>query len=91
MYAKGRKKGTVRFSLNVPAGARRVEVAGEFNDWSPKRMRKSKDGAYVSTVEISRPGSYQYKYLVDSQWMTDPDNGTSVLGPLGINSVAEVE
>ncbi len=91
MYTKGRRKSTIRFSLKPPAHVKTVQLAGDFNNWVPARMRKLPDGTFVSTVRVQQGGSYQYKYVVDSQWTTDPDNGEYVSGPVGMNSVAMLE
>ena len=90
MYAKGRRKGTVRFSLTPGDGARRVELTGSFNDWQRLPMRRQKDGSFVKVVELA-PGTYEYKFLVDGQWRGDPDNGDWAVNPYGtVNSVAIV-
>ena len=73
MYEKGRTKGTVRFALRVDAGARAVEVAGDFNDWEPIAMIKRKDGTFVRHVPVGLE-SFEYKFLVDGQWIKDPDH-----------------
>jgi 1,4-alpha-glucan branching enzyme len=90
MVTKGRKKGTVRFVLVPSNGASRVEVAGDFNAWQPEAMRKQKNGAFVRIVPIEAP-SAEYKFVVDGEWRTDPDNPEWALSDLGtINSVAHV-
>jgi len=90
MYGKGRKKGTVRVSLQA-GGAKSVAVAGSFNGWAPVRMRRQKSGAFVSNV-AAEPGSYEYKFIVDGDWQVDPDNSAWSLNPHGtLNSVMVVE
>lgn len=91
MYGKGRKKGAVRFSVHANGGAKSVAVVGTFSDWKPVRMRKQKDGSFVANVE-AQPGSYEYKFIIDGNWVVDPDNGAWALNPYGtLNSVAVVE
>ncbi len=92
MVSKGRKKGTIRFAVRPPRkGIRDVAVAGDFNGWAPMPMRKQKNGDYVAIVEAP-PGAHQYKYVVDGEWVTDPDNSSMAVNTLGtLNSVAEVE
>ncbi|MHC4984021.1 MAG: isoamylase early set domain-containing protein [Planctomycetota bacterium] len=90
MFAKGRKKGTVRFSVRPPSGEKKVELAGDFNGWRPARMRRQKDGNYVCLVSL-RPGTYEYKFVLGGQWSVDGDNGNYALNPYGtLNSVATV-
>ena len=91
MFQNGGKKGTVRFSVRPNGGVKKVHLAGSFNDWKPVAMRKQKDGSYVCLATIS-PGTYEYKFIVDGEWMVDPDNGAWALNPYGaMNSVAKVE
>ena len=82
MYGKGRKKGTVRISLQPGDAARKVAVAGTFSDLQPVRMRKQKSGEFVVNVE-ARPGNHEYKFLVDGDWQVDPDNSDWALNPYG--------
>ncbi len=91
MFKKGRKKGTVRFSVTPANGVKKVCLAGDFNDWEPVTMRKQKNGSYAVTVPIE-PGSHQYKFKLDDQWLLDPENHTHSANSFGtLNSVAVVE
>jgi 1,4-alpha-glucan branching enzyme len=90
MVEKGRKKGTLRFSLEAN-GSGKVELAGDFNDWQPSRMRKNKQGRYVAVVPVP-PGVYEYKFIVDGDWITDPETHTWAMNPYGtMNSVAQMD
>ena len=90
MVTKGRRKGTTRFSVKPGDGARKVCLAGDFNGWTPAAMRKQKDGLFAATLSLD-PGCYDYKFVVDGQWVVDPDNSTLTINPFGtFNSVAEV-
>ena len=91
MFQQGRKKGTWRFSFHPPQSDTKVSLAGDFNDWQPARMRKGKDGSFVSVIAL-QPGSYEYKFLVDGQWQVDGDNAAYAMNPYGsANSVAVVQ
>ena len=91
MYCKGQSKGTVNFSLRPAKQAGRVAVAGDFNGWKPTVMRKQKDGAFVASVAV-RPGRFEYKYLVDGEWVHDPDVPAMALNCYGtVNSVLVVD
>ncbi len=65
----------VRFSVNAP-GAKDVYLAGEFNGWDEKgqKMRRSPKtkGLFVCSIELE-PGRYEYKFVVDGQWICDED------------------
>lgn len=90
MFSKGRKKGTVRFAYQPLQPVQRVQLAGDFNDWQPTPMRKQKSGQYVAQIPLE-PGIYEYRFLVDDDWLTDPDHGTMAMNPYGtFNSVADV-
>ena len=71
---KNIKKHRITFSLNSP-NAETVILMGDFNHWSPKKhlMKKDGNGVWKKTVMLA-PGDYEYKFLVDGQWQTDPQN-----------------
>ena len=91
MIAPGTKKGTIRFSLKPSATAKQVSVAGDFNDWKPAAMKKQKDGSFALTAAVAA-GNHEYKFIVDGQWIVDPDNNKWALNPFGtLNSVVQAE
>ena len=90
MYQKGRKKGTVRFSLAPPGDAGRAWLAADFNGWQPVRMRRGKSGEFVVVLPVPS-GTHEYKFLVDDDWTVDPENSDWSLNPYGtLNSVAQI-
>ena len=91
MIGKGTKMGTTRFSLQPEDTAKKVQLVGNFSKWQPLDMKKQKDGKYVIVMDL-RPGTYEYKFIVDGQWRVDPDNGAWALNPYGtLNSVVIVQ
>jgi len=81
-------KGTLKFSIKPAASAQKVSLAGDFSSWKPLEMRKQKDGQFVAEVP-ARPGTYEYKFVVDGQWISDPDNNQRKPNRFGSeNSVA---
>jgi len=71
--------------------ARRVSVCGEFNGWSPEAnpMEPRGEGRWQAVVAL-RPGRYQYKFVIDGEWMPDPDAKQNVCNAFGtLNSVVE--
>jgi 1,4-alpha-glucan branching enzyme len=67
---------TVQVTFRVPtaAGAARVSVVGEFNDWDPERHVLSPvgDDAYETTVALAPGRSYRFRYLLDgARWEND--------------------
>lgn len=79
------------FSLYAP-GAREVFVLGDFNGWQRDALkaRKFKDGTWRKSVPL-RAGTYQYLFLVDGEWWSDPANPRRVQNPYGTeNSLIEI-
>jgi hypothetical protein len=53
--------------------AKTVCVAGTFNNWSPNATPLKNGGCGEWTVELLlRPGQYEYRFVVDGEWMDDP-------------------
>jgi 1,4-alpha-glucan branching enzyme len=81
----------VSFALVRP-GASRVSVCGDFNGWatSATPLKRHEDGHWETTVALA-PGQYQYKFMVDGEWVPDPAAQKSVANQYGsFNSVVEV-
>jgi chromosome partitioning protein len=70
--------GGILFRLDAP-GARNVEIVGDFNSWGEQiRLNDDdEDGIWIAIARLD-PGTYQYKFIVDGQWRTDPSNPTGV-------------
>ena len=59
----------------VIAGVEKVFVAGTFNDWNASKTAMSDpdgDGAFETSLLLP-PGRYLYKFVVDGNWMVDPN------------------
>lgn len=66
--------GNTTFRLKGYEQARFVNLAGSFNDWKASTILCGREGAgWVCRVDL-KPGRYQYKFIVDGDWMTDPGN-----------------
>jgi len=66
---------------------RRVQVAGDFNDWIPDRGISTQDVAgTVKKVMKLKPGVYQYRVIVDGIWQEDPGNPERVPNIYGGNN-----
>ena len=80
--------GGIRFTYRDPNAAS-VSWAGVFNNWSPTANKMIKDANGVWSVVVALPaGDQQYKFVVDTQWFADPENGVTG-GEFG-NSVVKV-
>jgi hypothetical protein len=65
---------TMYFILNGFKNAKQVNVAGSFNAWqnSELKMMPTDEGWILPYVMAA--GNYEYKFIADGKWMTDPDN-----------------
>lgn len=73
--AKPKKNGaSTEFTLTAP-DAKEVFLVGDFNDWcgDDYKMRRFKNGVFKKVVKLPQ-GRYEYRFLVDSEWWTDPAN-----------------
>ncbi len=80
----------MRFAVYAP-GAKHVQVAGDFNIWNPHEgnMNRDEGGIWSVTLPVP-PGRYNYKFIVDGDWMADPNNPDFEKDERGnINSVVE--
>ncbi len=73
----------VEFSFFAP-NAKKVFVAGKFNNWNTKSMpmKKGKDGTWRIKIKLS-PGSYEYKYFADDAWIQNIPGAALVPNPFG--------
>ncbi len=64
----------VTFFLNGNTRARKVNLAGSFNEWDPEAlsMRRT-DSGWIANVKL-KPGKHWYKFIIDGDWDTDNDN-----------------
>lgn len=55
--------------------AKKVSVAGSFNNWNIKEYPAKKDSKGSWTARVSlKPGRYEYKFFVDGSWIRDADS-----------------
>jgi chromosome partitioning protein len=72
----------VVFSLEAPETAR-VQLVGDFNGWQVDGNDMNRSGMVWTKVVKLDPGRYQYRYVVDGQWQSDPMNPLSEPCPFG--------
>lgn len=88
-----KKAGLVFLTLKEPR-ANDVKVAGDFNNWNPDCnviTHKEADGTWNKILYL-KPGTYQYRFIIDGDWKEDPNNPNIVENPYGgINSVMSIE
>ena len=72
------REGNITFKLNDFPGARIVAVAGTFNGWNQSQYLFDRAGnEWICRISLP-PGKYQYKFIVDGNWIVDPRNPTVV-------------
>ncbi len=82
----------VEFSFSAP-NARKVFIAGKFNNWSTSAtpMKKDRDGTWRVKVKLS-PGRHEFKYFVDGAWAQNIPGADLVPNSFGTyNGVIGVE
>jgi 1,4-alpha-glucan branching enzyme len=81
----------VKFELPAEVGGEVVHLVGDFTDWQGRPMKRGKDGAWTTTVDLEPGRSYEFRYLVDGErWENDWQADRYVPGPFGTeNSVVE--
>jgi 1,4-alpha-glucan branching enzyme len=80
----------IEFRLHAPQ-ASSVVVAGSFNNWDTHKTRLQRDGdAWKAKISLA-PGRYEYRFVVDGEWVSDPTCKESVSNDYGsTNSVLVV-
>ena len=65
---------TVNFKLNGYPNAKKVILSGNFNNWKTDELSMKKvNGSWILPLTLTA-GNYDYKFIVDGQWITDPLN-----------------
>jgi chromosome partitioning protein len=85
----------VRFVCHAP-GAKRVQVAGDFNQWNAADAASDMEpteqpGVWRREYRLP-PGRYAYRLIIDGRWCSDPANPYVESNPYGeLNSVVEIQ
>ncbi len=93
--SNGRGNGNGRHAVRVEFShptATAVAIAGTFNDWRPEAtpMIAMGEGRWLKELVLP-PGRYEYLFVADGQWLTDPLAHDTVTNPFGgVNSVVMV-
>ena len=70
-----------------------VALTGSFNDWDPAKLfMEYLDSENLYTVELQlAAGCYEYKFIIDGEWVTDLDNTSFSANDFGtLNSVLNI-
>lgn len=86
------ENGNATFKLKDYEDADKVVLAGSFNKWNEAafQLKKGTDGWEI-TLQL-RPNVYQYKFIVDGEWIEDPSNPNKTINEFGgYNSLLAVQ
>jgi chromosome partitioning protein len=72
----------VMFTVEAP-NATNVQLAGDFNDWSPGTAEMEPVGRIWTKMLKLAPGRYRYRFVIDGQWCRDPSNAIIEPSPFG--------
>jgi hypothetical protein len=76
------------FKLSGYANARKIILAGSFNNWDANTLVMEKSGGVWQKQLYLHDGTQAYRFLVDGKWITDPANPNKIPGADGYtNSV----
>lgn len=81
-----------QFTFFAP-DAHSVKIGGSFNNWRPNDdflMKRDEHGMWKKRIYL-KPGTYEYKFIVDGSWVTDQNNTNYINNAYGdVNSVIKV-
>ena len=85
-----RKEKATEFSYLAPH-AQSVFLAGGFNQWntSSHPLKRDERGTWKITLPLT-PGRYEYRFVVDGKWETDPFCEGRLMNELGTMSCAKI-
>ena len=81
----------IQFALKA-VEAENVSLVGEFNNWNPDAdpMRRDENEIWTKSKRLL-PGNIEYKFIVDGEWMLDPENSRACPNCFGTqNNVVKV-
>jgi hypothetical protein len=86
------ENGNASFKLNGYPNAKKVILAGSFNKWDENLFEMHKtDNGWELTLQM-KPDVYQYRFIVDGNWMEDSNNANKTENEFGeYNSVLDIK
>jgi len=93
MYtAKPNINGNAHFYLKGYENADKVILSGTFNRWNEEDFKMNKiKGGWKLSLNL-KPDTYEYKFIVDGNWMEDPDNPNKIYNEhLTFNSILNLK
>jgi 1,4-alpha-glucan branching enzyme len=62
------------FKLDGHTNATHVKLSGSFNGWKEEELEMKKTATGWELPYVLGPGNYEYKFIVDGKWISDPSN-----------------
>lgn len=79
------------FRLQSFNNAKRVYLAGSFNNWEPKELLMNKTATGWELPLYLADGTHTYRFVVDGKWLADPDNSETLPNEFNdVNSVLRI-
>ncbi len=82
---------TLYFKLANYQNSNQVFVSGDFNAWNPYELKMQKNKGAWELPYVLAPGNYFYKFIVDGEWILDPQNPLSSSYENETNSILVVQ
>jgi hypothetical protein len=82
---------TLWFRLKGYPDAKSIYVAGDFNSWNPVELPMNKTASGWELPYVLAAGNYEYKFVADGNWITDPENRHFVVNGGNTNSLLVVK
>jgi hypothetical protein len=80
-----------KFELKGFLRAKEVYLAGNFNNWNPKELKMSRTSTGWIIPYVLSAGNYQYKFIVDGEWIMDPENALTGVEGWHANSLVSIK
>lgn len=86
-FVKSRNVTKVTFELPADFEADAVHLLADFNDWTPARFKRLKNGKWQLVQELAPQSRYEFRYLIEQggqrRWMNDPEADATVANDQG--------
>jgi 1,4-alpha-glucan branching enzyme len=82
---------TITFNLKGYVNANQIILSGSFNNWRTSELVMEKTPNGWKLNYMLPQGNYEYKFIVDGNWITDPENQFTSATLEGLNSFFTVK
>ena len=70
-----KSKPICKATFSYEGEAENVALVGDFNEWDTQiaPLKKDKEGVFKITLDLPIGAEYEYRFLVDGNYVNDPD------------------